>query len=285
MRIANDWSNFEVVDAGDGVKIERYNSILLQRPDPVASWPLSKSYSVDAWFDSSWHFNKHLAQEIHLDYKDLRFQIMPTTFKHTGIFPEQAINWDWMRSVIQSSNKQLRILNLFGYTGGATVACAKEDNVIEVVHIDALKSLNNWTKTNISLNNLDHKTVRTINEDAMKFLDRELRRGRTYHGIIMDPPSYGKGPKGEVWRIEQQLEPLLEKAVSILDRDALFIVLNTYTTNLPQSKVQSSLNQALKRHNFKLTTHTDGLGLPITNSKKVLSCGVTTRWCYDENLL
>lgn len=286
MRIADKWTDFEIIDAGNGVKIERYGDVVLKRPDPLASWPLSNHpIKVDASFEGSWIHHNDVSVPPTISYHDMVLAIKPTDFKHTGIFPEQAVNWDWMRNVIRQSDEPLRILNLFGYTGGATIACALEDNAVEVVHIDALKSLNTWVRNNVSLNHLDHKTIRTITEDALKFLDREKRRGRTYHGIIMDPPSYGKGPKGEVWRIEQQLPTLLDKAFDLLDPHGKFVVLNTYTTNLGSSAVQTLFNQKLAAFGFPLNTHSEAIGLPITYQNKPLACGITTRWSYDENLL
>lgn len=286
MRIANKWIDFEVIDAGQGVKIERYNDTILKRPEPTATGALAlKSYNADATFDTKWRFKKQLPESIELTYQDMKMLIRPTGFKHTGIFPEQAVNWDWARSVIKEANQPLRILNLFGYTGGATVACAMEDNVVEVVHIDALKSLNAWTQENVKLNNLEHKTVRTITEDVLKFLDREIKRGRTYHGIIMDPPSYGKGPKGEVWRIEEKLPLLLDKAIALLDQDAQFMILNTYTTNLGVNKVKHIFDSHLKRNGVRGYTHSDQIGLPISYKDEKLACGITTRWSKNENSL
>ncbi|QIK69674.1 SAM-dependent methyltransferase [Erysipelothrix sp. HDW6C] len=285
MRFTNDWRDFEVIDAGNGTKIERYNDITLKRPEPVATWaPMAPQMHVDAAFNETWRFYKKLPTDWTIRYKDLSFLVRPTTFKHTGIFPEQAVNWDWMRTVIQTSEKPLRILNLFGYTGGATIACAMEDNVEEVVHIDALKSLNEWAQENVALNDLGDKKIRTITEDVMKFLEREKRRGRTYHGIIMDPPSYGRGPKGERWKIENQLQPLMEAALAILDPEALFMVINTYTTNLEPKRVHFTLQNALNNTGFPAHIHSEEIGLPITTMQQKLNCGVTTRWCYREDL-
>ena len=286
MRISNRWQDFEVIDAGNGMKTERYKAIVVRRPDPVATWkPVAPSMGVDAFFDTEWHFNKTLPESWTLTYGDMLLKVRPTSFKHTGVFPEQAVNWDWMRNVIQSSSQEVRILNLFGYTGAATIACAMEPNVTEVVHIDALKSLNEWTRENISLNQLDHKMIRTITEDVMKFLNREKRRGRTYHGIIMDPPSFGRGPKGERWKIKDQLAPLLQAAVELLDKEALFLSVNTYTTDLKPETVRHLLDAVLQSVGFPTTTHSDDIGLPITTMDQTLFAGVTTRWCYDENLL
>lgn len=286
MRITNKWTNFEVIDIGDGQKIERYNNFILKRPEPVATGPLSKKLPpIDAWYQEGWHFNTSLPDSLTLAYEDMKLLVKPTTFKHTGIFPEQAVNWDWARSVIRNFNQPMRILNLFGYTGGATIACAMEPNVIEVVHIDALKSLNAWTQENVKLNNLESKTIRTITEDVLKFLDREAKRGRTYHGIIMDPPSYGKGPKGEVWRIEEKLPLLLEKCIKILDDDAQFMILNTYTTNLGSGKVDAIVNKAFKNSTIKGYTETESIGLKVSQKDTPLACGLTTRWSKHEDLL
>ncbi|QIK57117.1 SAM-dependent methyltransferase [Erysipelothrix sp. HDW6A] len=286
MRITNDWKDFEVLDAGNEMKVERYASTIVKRPEPTATWNLStKHIDIDASFDKAWNIHtKDLNTQI--AYKDLKFLIRGTAFKHTGLFPEQAVNWDWMRSVIQKSpHDNLRILNLFGYTGGATIACAKEKKVAEVVHIDALKSLNEWTQENVGLNQLKDKTIRTITEDVMKFLAREKRRGRTYHGIIMDPPSFGRGPKGQRWDIVKQLEPLLRLALEILDKDAIFLVLNTYSTNLSAQSVNTTFSKVLKEFNFPRNIDTQAIGLPITYQDKILRCGQTTRWSFDENLL
>lgn len=286
MRIPLHWEDFEVIDAGKGVKIERYTEFILKRPEPTATGPLTlKSYDPDATFDTKWRFKTQLPESIILRYQDMKLLVRPTTFKHTGVFPEQAVNWDWARTVIRDYKKPMRILNLFGYTGGATIACAMEDNVEEVVHIDALKSLNAWTQENVQLNNLGEKTIRTITEDVLKFLDRELKRGRTYHGIIMDPPSYGKGPKGEVWRIEEKLPLLLDKAIALLDEDAQFMILNTYTTNLGINKVKHIFDSHLKRNGIKGHTHSDNIGLPISYKDEVLACGITSRWSKNENIL
>lgn len=286
MRIAKHWENFEVIDMGEGMKIERYNTTILKRPEPTATQRLERNqYTIDAYFDKAWTFNKPLESSLELNYKDMKMIIRPTSFKHTGIFPEQAVNWDWARTVIRHYQKPMRILNLFGYTGGATVACALEDNVVEVVHIDALKSLNTWTQENVALNDLQSKTIRTITEDVLKFLDREIKRGRTYHGIIMDPPSYGKGPKGEVWRIEEKLPILIDKALHVLDKDAQFLILNTYTTNLKGTRVKNLLDKHLSSHGFETTSSTDGIGLPVSLKNEILACGQTTRWSKHENLL
>lgn len=285
MRISNQWVDYECVDAGDGEKVERYQNVLLRRPEPVATRPMNNTYAVDAFFDQSWHFQKELPKSWHVSYKDMKFIVFPTSFKHTGIFPEHAVNWDWMRSVIRQEEKTLRILNLFAYTGAATIACAMEPNTQEVVHIDALKSLNTWAQENVALNGLEDKTIRTITEDVLKFCAREKKRGRTYHGIVMDPPSFGRGPKGERWKIEGMLDTLIEAALDILDKDACFLSINTYTTHLGPETVRKKLVNHLTRKGFEPNVSADTIGLPITHKKKALMCGVTTRWCSNENLL
>lgn len=285
MRVSRNWKDYECLDAGDGVKVERYGDVVLRRPEPIAVWSLMSSIKEDAFFDGSWHTQPHIPESWVIGYKDMKFMVRPTSFKHTGLFPEHAVNWDWMRDVIRQQNKPLRILNLFAYTGGATIACAMEDNVSEVVHIDALKSLNTWAQENVSLNNLNDKTIRTITEDVLKFCAREKKRGRTYHGIIMDPPSFGRGPKGERWKIEGMLDPLIEAALSLLDDDACFLSINTYTTDLTQEMVSDKLMSHLSQTHFPINVSSDTIGLPITHQDKNLMCGITTRWCSHENLL
>lgn len=285
MRKTKHWNEYQLLDAGDGIKIEQFGSITTQRAEPQATWKLSNpNLKATAIYDKQWSIAQGSPTEGIIHYQDLKFHIKVEQGKQVGLFPEQAVNWDWMRKVIQSSDKPVRILNLFAYTGGATIACAKE-NIEEVVHIDALRSANTSAKENISLNELDDKTIRVIQEDALKFLLREKKRGRTYHGIVMDPPSFGRGPNKEQWKIEDHLEPLLQAAVDVLDKDALFLSVNTYTSNLSPETVLKLMNKVLKAKNFPLHTHTDAIGLTIQASQKSLACGVTTRWCYDQSLL
>ncbi len=286
MRKTNAWQSYEVLDAGSFKKVERYNDFIIQRPEKTAFWKSHQNFNkFDAVYEEKWAiFNKKLKEQV-IEYKDMKFLVDFKDSQQTGIFPEQAINWDWMRKVMKTKeNKELRILNLFAYTGGATVACAME-NVEEIVHIDALKSANEWAKKNIELNNLEDKKIRFIVEDVMKFLEREIRRGRTYHGIIMDPPSFGRGPKGQKWTIEDQLPKLINKAIELLDEDALFLSINTYTTDLNPKKVQSLLSDQLSQHGLPLNIHSDEIGLIIKSTGNTLPCGVSTRWCSDKNSL
>lgn len=283
MRIADEWKDFEIVDAGEGVKIERYQTYFLQRPEVLATANLKKTIDLDAAFlDNAWHFYHELPDMIPVRYKDMQLITRPTQFKHTGIFPEQAVNWDFARKVLRTHDEPVRILNLFGYTGGATLACAMEECVSEVVHVDALKSLLKWTQDNVILNQLDHKTIRTIQEDVLKFIQREKRRGRTYHGIIMDPPSFGRGPKGERWTLNELLPGLLEACAAIFDKDGLFVIVNTYSASMSGETVLETLKTYFPSHGGY---DSDAIGLPITRQQTVLHCGYTARWCYDENLL
>lgn len=285
MRKAKHWRDYEVIDATDLEKTERFNDIIIRRPELVASWHSKrKDIELDAFYTDEWHYNSRVESQV-IAYKDLKFKVKFENSKQIGLFPEQAVNWDWMRTIVQTAKEPVRILNLFAYTGGATVALAKEPKVAEIVHIDALRSSIDWTQDNIKLNGLEDKTIRTIVEDVMKFVTREKKRGRTYHGIILDPPSFGRGPKGERWKIEDQLPILLNAVIDLFDDNALFLCLNTYTTNLDSKSVRKTLDKALEDKGINPQTHSDEIGLPISSSGNELPCGVTTRWCYRKDLL
>ena len=285
MRKTKHWHDYQLVDAGDGIKIEKFKELLIERPEPQALWKRHTDIKADAVYSNGqWSIKKDTPKECIITYDDMRFQITIDQGKQVRLFPEQAVNWDWMRQVIRKQNHPVRILNLFAYTGGATIACAME-NIEEIVHIDALKSANNTARTNIELNHLEDKTIRIIQEDALKFLLREKKRGRTYHGIVMDPPSFGRGPNKEQWKIEDQLHLLLDAAVDILDPHACFLSVNTYTSNLSSASVVKQMNAALVKHNFKAISHSDAIGLTIASTGNSLPCGITTRWSNDENLL
>ena len=222
MNISNNWKDYECLATGDGEKLERWNNIILNRPDPQIIWPKSNNPIWKKWDGyyhrsnlggGSWEFNTKLKDYWTVNYKNLTFKVSPTNFKHTGIFPEQATNWDYIIEKITSSNiKDFRVLNLFAYTGCASMAAASA-NPMEVVHVDSSKGMIDWAKENMKLSNLENKKIRFIQDDVLKFLDREIRRGRTYHAIIMDPPSYGRGPNKEVWRFEDNIKELLEKTI------------------------------------------------------------------------
>ena len=226
IRVSNEWQDYECIDAGNGEKLERWNNVILRRPDPQAMWNVDMQKDIwkhpdGHYFRSNkggghWEFNKQLDEYWTVNYKELTFKVSPTNFKHTGLFPEQATNWDFMMDKIRHANRPIRVLNLFAYTGGATMACAKA-GAIEVVHVDASKGMTEWAKENMHLSHLDDCHIRFIVDDCLKFVEREARRGRKYDAIIMDPPSYGRGPNGEVWRLEDNLKELLLKAKAILD--------------------------------------------------------------------
>ena len=215
-QIAKEWQDYEVIDTGNKEKLERWNQTILRRPDPVAIWPIEDERAwnkADAVYHRSksggghWEMKKPVKEFWTIGYKGLRFKISPTGFKHTGLFPEQASNWDFMANKIKESKRDdLRILNLFAYTGGATMACSKA-GAKEVVHVDASKGMIQWAKENMQLSNLQDHTIRFIVDDCIKFVKREQRRGRKYDGIVMDPPSYGRGPNGELWKLEEELFP------------------------------------------------------------------------------
>lgn len=289
-QIASDWKDYEVLDAGGREKLERWNDIILRRPDPVALWPIdneSQWKKAHAIYHRSnkgggkWEFKKPIQEYWTISYKDLRFKISPTGFKHTGLFPEQAANWDFIMETILQAKKEnperpIRILNLFAYTGGATMAAAKA-GADEVVHLDASKGINAWAKENMELNHLQHKKIRFLVDDVMKFLAREKRRGRTYDGIIMDPPSYGRGPNGEVWKLEDNIYDLLVEAGSLLSDQPLFFLVNLYTTGFPLTTLRQTLERTVGREHGGFVEVGETL-LPITQGNALLPCGLFGRW-------
>lgn len=285
MRVANKWKEYECLDAGEGYKIERFGEYYLKRPEPTMTHRL-KTKGID--FNAEYNNNEWIITDLPnawiLNYENMKLNLQLHEFKHLGVFPEQAVNWDFIIEAGKRHHEPIRVLNLFGYTGAATVAAAL-GNVEEVVHIDALKSAIKKTQENILLNNLSDKKIRTITEDVMKFLIREKKRGRTYHAIIMDPPSFGRGPKGTAWKIEEQLESLINACLDILDKDAIYLMLNTYTTNLSKDEVLKVLKKQFNDRNITHGTFdSQDIGVPIT-SGGVLTSGKTTRWCIYEDLL
>ena len=284
MKIANEWKDYKILDMADGQKLEKWGDVVLSRPDPQIIWK-DKSYpkkwnEINATYHrsktggGSWEFNKKMPSSWQIKYKDLTFNIKPMGFKHTGLFPEQAVNWDWMRGIVEKSGKPFRVLNLFAYTGGATAALAASG--AEVVHVDAAKGMVAWAKDNLAASGLAGAPVRFIVDDVMKFVLREQRRGRTYHGILMDPPSYGRGPNGEMWKIEDNLYPLVEECVKLLDGEARFFLINSYTTGLAPSVLSNVLKCSLGKRGRKIES--DEVGLPITRGGMVLPCGASGRW-------
>lgn len=282
--LATNWIDYECLDAGNGQKVERWKDIILKRPDPQAVWTFDdKQYKYDAIYHrsnkggGSWQFNKKLPEFWTINYKDLTFKVSPTNFKHTGIFPEQAVNWDFMMDKIQNCDHEVKVLNLFAYTGCATMACSKA-GASEVVHVDASKGMIEWAKQNMQLSHLENNKIRFIVDDVLKFVQREKRRGHKYHGIVMDPPSYGRGPNNELWKLEDQLFELINSCLDILDDDPLFFIINCYTTGFSNIVLENILKQTiLKKYNFG-KIETGEIGLPIKKDHMILPCGIYGRF-------
>lgn len=286
MWIADQWKEYEVLDCGDGEKLERWGDVILRRPDPQVIWPRQSPAQWDGAHavyhrsergGGAWEFLRKLPESWTIGYGALRFQVKPTGFKHTGLFPEQAVNWDWMSSLIQARAAQgesPRILNLFAYTGGATMACARAGAT--VCHVDAAKSMMAWAHENRNLSKVPEERTRFILEDALKFVQRELRRGNRYDGLLMDPPSYGRGPGGEVWKLEQELYGLVDTCAQALCDRPLFFLINSYTTGLSASVLGNLLRFGVeKRHPGFIDAQE--VGLPVS-SGGVLPCGASGRW-------
>lgn len=283
MNIAKEWIDYEILDMANGEKLERWRNVLLVRPDPQIIW--NKKSFPDKWnrIDAkyyrsktgggSWEYKKTLPESWEIHYKDLTFQVKPMGFKHTGLFPEQAINWDWMMEKIKKANRPIKVLNLFAYTGGASVACLSAG--ASVCHVDSSKGMVNWAKENVLSSKLQDKPIRYIVDDVIKFLDREERRKNYYDAIIMDPPSYGRGKSGEIWQFEENLEELVQKCMKVLSNNPLFILLNSYTTGISSIVLENILRMNCKCPG-KLTS--GELGLPMKNSELVLPCGIFARW-------
>lgn len=282
MNISNNWQDYECLASGDKEKLERWGSVFLNRPDPQIIWRKTNNPIWSKWDGyyhrsnlggGTWEFKKKLPEFWTVKYRNLTFKVSPTNFKHTGIFPEQATNWDYIMDRIEKSgNKEFRVLNLFAYTGCATMA-ASYAGAKEVVHVDSSKGMIDWAKENMKLCHLENNTIRFIQEDVIKFLDREIRRGRTYHAIIMDPPSYGRGPNKEVWRLEDNIQELLDKTKLLLDDDYSFLLINSYTTGLSPTSLKNILSLTFNNSHIE----TGEIGLPITENNLVLPCGIYGR--------
>lgn len=285
MNLASDWNDYQILDMANGEKLEKWNNITLVRPDPQIIWK-QKTYpgkwkKADAKYSRSntgggaWNYNKKLPSAWQVKYKDLVFNIKPMGFKHTGLFPEQAVNWDWMINKIKSTNKEIKVLNLFAYTGGATVACLSAG--ASVCHVDSSKGMVSWAKENVTSSGLQDRKVRYIVDDVVKFVNREIRRGNKYDAIIMDPPSYGRGANGEVWQFENNIYDLVELCTNVLSDNPLFFLINSYTTGISSKVLENILNLTVnKEHNGKVSS--GEIGLPMENSKLVLPCGIYGRW-------
>ena len=284
MWIADNWKDYEVKDTSGGEKLERWGAYLLVRPDPQVIWNTDKKnpgwkkmnghYHRSAKGGGEWEFFD-LPKEWSIKYKQLTFNLKPFSFKHTGIFPEQAVNWDWCSEKIKTANRPLKILNLFAYTGGATISAAAAG--ASVTHVDASKGMVNWAKENAVSSNLENAPIRYIVDDCVKFVEREIRRGNFYDGIIMDPPSYGRGPKGEIWKIEDAIFPFIELTAKLLSDDAVFFLVNSYTTGLQPAVLSYMLNTIItkKRGGY---VEAEEIGLPVTDSGLILPCGASGRW-------
>ena len=284
IKISNNWIDYKCLASGNGEKIEKWGDIILRRPDPQIIWNKSNSNIWNSWDGmyhrsnkggGNWEFKHKLPDNWNINYGELKFKVSPTNFKHTGIFPEQAVNWEYIIKQISERCKiddDIKVLNLFAYTGCATMAAAYA-GAKEVVHVDASKGMVEWAKDNMRLCGLENNKIRFIVDDVIKFLEREKRRGRTYNAIIMDPPSYGRGPKGEVWRLEDNLGELLEKARDVLDKDYSFLLINSYTTGVSPTSLNNILSLTFK--NSKVET--GEIGLPIEENKLVLPCGIYGR--------
>ncbi len=285
MLLANNWKDFELLDAGAGEKLERWGKFILIRPDPQIIWPDKSNPKLwekaDAHYHRSdsgggrWEFKNTIPERWVVGYKDLMFYVKTMGFKHTGLFPEQAVNWDWMIDLIQKEKRPINVLNLFAYTGGATVACAYGG--ASVCHVDAAKEITRRAKENLELSGLGERPVRFITDDVIKFVKREIRRGRKYEAIIMDPPSFGRGPNGEIWKIEDQLYGLIELCSQLMSDKPLFFLINSYTTGFAPGVLENIL-KLLVGKKFGGKVDSDTVGLPITNSKLVLPCGIVARW-------
>jgi 23S rRNA (cytosine1962-C5)-methyltransferase len=289
LKISNDWQDYECIDAGNGEKLERWNSVYLRRPDPQAMWEIKMGdswYDVDGHYHRSkegggyWDFKTKLNDFWIVRYKELTFKVSPTNFKHTGLFPEQAVNWDFMMNKISNAKRPIKVLNLFAYTGAATMACSMAG--AEVVHVDASKGMVSWAKENMKLCHLEKNKIRFIVDDCLKFVEREYRRGNRYDAIVMDPPSYGRGPNKEVWKFEKNMAILLEACLKILSDKPLFFLINSYTTGVSSITLSNMLKMSLLPKYPNGTIESGEIGLPVTNNNLILPCGIYCRWESNE---
>lgn len=283
MKVAQDWKDYEILDMADGQKLERWGNFYLSRPDPQIIWK-EKSFpekwkKVNATYYRSksgggnWSYKTKLPEAWEIRYKDLTFHIKPMGFKHTGLFPEQAVNWDWMIQKIKGAKREIKVLNLFAYTGGATVACSYAG--AQVCHVDSSKGMCAWAKENIVASGLEKRPVRFIVDDVIKFVQREIRRENKYDAIIMDPPSYGRGANGEVWQFEQQIADLIKLCTQVLSDKPLFFLINSYTTGISSSVLANLLKINI---NHKGKIECGEIGLPMKDSLLILPCGIYGRW-------
>ncbi len=285
MRNTKDWKDYELIDCSEGERLERWGNVILVRPDPQVIWKTPKNNPL--WFKANgyyhrsksgggqWEIRGKLPPSWNIAYRDLSFGIKTMGFKHTGLFPEQAVNWDFTRKVIREAKREVKVLNLFAYTGGATVACLAEN--ASVVHVDASKGMVSWAKENAVASGLADKNVRWIVDDCVKFVQREIRRGNKYDIIIMDPPSYGRGPGGEIWKLEDEVYNFVELCTNLLYEDSLMMLINSYTTGLSASVMEYVLGSLVKPK-FGGEVSSSEIGLPVTETGMVLPCGASAIW-------
>ena len=285
MWLADQWKDYSVLDVSDGEKLERWGKYILRRPDPQVIWSSAQrhplwdkangTYHRSSSGGGSWTFDG-LPESWNVSYGDLTFRLKPFKFKHTGLFPEQAVNWDWMSGLVRDAQREVNVLNLFAYTGGATLALARAG--AKVVHVDAAKGMVDWAKENAAASALQEKPVRWLVDDCLKFVKREIRRGRTYDAIVMDPPSFGRGPGGEVWKLETSLFSFLTECAKLLSEKPLFVLLNSYTTGLQPLTLENLLHASFDPVR-KGKTEAGELGLPVENAL-VLPCGASARMTF-----
>lgn len=291
MWAADQWKDYEVLDTSGGEKLERWGDYILVRPDPQVLWNTPKK--LKQWKHPNGHYHRSskgggqweffdLPKKWDISYKNLKFHLQPFSFKHTGLFPEQAVNWDWFSEKIKNAGRPVKVLNLFAYTGGATLAAAAAG--ASVTHVDASKGMVNWAKENAQLSGLREKPIRWLVDDCVKFVEREIRRGNHYDGIIMDPPSYGRGPKGEIWKIEEKIYPFIQLCTKILSDDPIFFLINSYTTGL-QPAVLSYMLETEVKSRFGGRVLSDEIGLPVSKNGLILPCGASGRWEKYGNFL
>lgn len=285
MDIANDWKDYEIIDTANGEKLERWKDITLVRPDPQIIW--KEKQKPNEWRKQNaryirsktgggyWEYKNKLPSSWKIQYKNLIFNIKPMGFKHTGLFPEQAVNWDWMIDKIKSAKREIKVLNLFAYTGGATVACLSAG--ASVCHVDSSKGMVSWAKENAQASGLNDRHVRYIVDDVVKFVNREIRRGNKYDAIIMDPPSYGRGTNGEVWQFEDGIYDLVELCSNVLSENPLFFLINSYTTGISSKVLENILNLTIGKK-YKGRAYSGEIGLPVRESDIVLPCGIYGRF-------
>lgn len=285
MRLSSNWQDYECLDAGGGEKLERFGEVILRRPDPQAIWNVDNYDNwnrIDGFYHRSsegggnWEFKRKLPEFWTIHYKHLTFKISPTNFKHTGIFPEQAVNWDFMMDKISHANREIKVLNLFAYTGCASMAVSSVG--AKVVQVDASRGMTDWAKENMRLSHLENNEIRFIVDDCVKFVEREIRRGNKYDAIVMDPPSYGRGPKKEVWKFEKNIYYLIDLCMQILSDQPLFFLINSYTTGISSTVLENILKTTMLKKYPQGKVEAGEVGLPITRDSLVLPCGIYGRW-------